>query len=137
MSSRLTTTTFLRFALLVDAAASGATGLLLATTAGWLSPWLGLPEVLLRGAGLVFLPYAAAVAWVGMQASVRPGVVGVIIALNTLWVVECALALGLGWVRPTGLGIAFVVAQAAAVALFAVLQGLALRAARTRTPAAA
>ncbi len=55
-------TPFLRLALLGDAAASGATGLLLATAAGPLAPLLGLPEPLLRSAGLVLLPYAAAIA---------------------------------------------------------------------------
>src|SRR5215207_1662991 len=47
--------TFLRYALLGDAIASGATGLLSFAGAGLLSSLLGLPEPLLRYAGLVLL----------------------------------------------------------------------------------
>jgi hypothetical protein len=60
MSARtLSSTPFLRLALLGDAAASGATGLLLTTAARPLAPLLGLPTVLLHSAGLMLLPYAA------------------------------------------------------------------------------
>ena len=65
----LNPTPFLRLALLGDAAASGATGLLLAAAAGPLTPFLGLPEPLLRGAGVVLLPYAACIAWAGIRAA--------------------------------------------------------------------
>ena len=46
----------LRFALIGDAVASGATGLLMALGAGLLTGLLGLPESLLRIAGLILLP---------------------------------------------------------------------------------
>ncbi len=48
----------LRVALLGDAAASGGMGLLLTAAASPLASLLALPEPLLRGAGLVLLPYA-------------------------------------------------------------------------------
>ena len=51
--------TLLRYALIGDAVASGATGLLMAGGSGLLAGLLGLPEELLRVAGLVLLPYAA------------------------------------------------------------------------------
>lgn len=137
MSNRLTTTPFLRFALLGDAAASGATGLLMAAAAAPLSQLLDLPKPLLLGAGLVLLPYAAAVAWLGSRSSLGAGAVWAVIAINALWVVESLLLLSLGWVRPNALGTAFVVAQAAAVAIFAELQFMALRQARAGRLAAA
>jgi hypothetical protein len=47
---------FLRNVIVLDAAASGATGLLVIAGAGLLEGLLGLPAALLRGAGLVLVP---------------------------------------------------------------------------------
>lgn len=118
---------FLRAALLGDAIASAATGLLCAAGAGLLAGPLGLPEVLLRGAGLVLLPYAAAVLWLGLRESAPRAAIVAVIAANVLWVLDSLLLLASGWVAPTGLGTAFVIVQALAVAGFAAAQSLALR----------
>jgi hypothetical protein len=119
-------TPFLRFALLGDAAASFATGLLLAAAAAPLAPWLGLPEGLLRGAGLILLPYGAAVAWLGTRAEVPRGMVLAVAWANLAWVADSLLLLGFGkalaGLAPSGLGIAFVLAQAAVVLGFALAQ---------------
>ena len=120
-------TPFLRLALLGDAAASGATGLLLAAAAGPLAPLLGLPEPLLRVAGLVLLPYAALVAWAGRAAAPPRGAVWAIIVVNLLWVADSLLLLALPRLAPTGLGIAFVLAQALVVLGFGLAQWAALR----------
>ena len=80
-------TPFLRNALLLDAAASGATALLLIAGAGLLEGWLGLPVALMREAGLILVPFVAFLAWVGTRASVGRGAVAGIIAVNVLWVV--------------------------------------------------
>ncbi len=117
-------TSLLRVALLGDAAASGATGLLMAAAAGPLAPLLGLPEPLLRGAGLVLLPYAAFVAWLGRPV---PGLVRAVVAVNLLWAADCVLLLASGFVAPTGLGIAFVLLQALVVLGFALAQWAGLR----------
>ena len=53
-----------------------------------------------------------------------------VIAINAIWVIESVMALVLGWVQPNALGVAFVLAQAAAVAVFAGLQVFAIRGAR-------
>lgn len=123
-------TPFLRIALLGDAAASGATGLLLAAAAGPLAPLLGLPEPLLRVAGLLLLPYAGFVGWAGMRAALSRGTLRGIVLVNLLWVADSALLLILGpalaGLAPTALGIAFVLAQALAVLGFAVAQWIAL-----------
>ena len=65
-------TPFLRNALLLDAAASGATALLLIAGAGLLEGLLGLPVALMREAGLILVPFVAFVAWVGTRESVAP-----------------------------------------------------------------
>lgn len=117
----------LRPALLLDAAATGATGLLLAVGAGPLAPVLGLPTELLRAAGVVLLPFAAALAWLATRPVVMRRAVWVIVVANLLWAVDSALLLLGDWFDPTLLGHAFVSAQALIVALFAGLQWAALR----------
>jgi hypothetical protein len=47
--------------------------------------------------------------------------------LNTIYVVDCIVVLLLGWLSPTGPGIAFVLAQAAVVLALAEAQYLGLR----------
>ena len=123
----LTSTPFLCLALLGDAAVSGVTGLLLATAAGPLATLLGLPEPLLRGAGLALLPYVAFVAWAGARAAPPRWAVRAAIALNLLWSADSALLLAFGLVSPTAFGIAFVLAQALAVLGFALAQWTASR----------
>jgi hypothetical protein len=120
-------TTFLRRAILLDAAASGATALLLIAGAGLLEGLLGLPASLMRGAGLVLVPYVAFVAWLGTRERVSSGAVWAVIICNGLWTAASVLLLLSGWVAPTALGIAFVIAQAAAVALFGELQYMGMR----------
>lgn len=124
-------TPFLRAALLGDAVASGATGLLLLAAAVPLAALLGLPLPLLRGAGLVLLPYAAFVAWVGTRAAPpRLAIVG-IIAVNLIWAMDSVLLLLIGpataGLALGALGIAFVLMQALAVLGFGVAQWVALR----------
>jgi hypothetical protein len=122
MSSQLQSATFLRTVLLLDAAASGATALLLIAGAGLLEGLLGLPVTLMREAGLVLVPYVALVAIVAMRERIIAGAVWTIIAANALWAVASACLLMSGLVAPTVLGYAFVIAQAAVVAVLAELQ---------------
>ena len=113
---------FLRKALLLDAAASGATALLLIGGAGLLDGLLGLPVALMREAGLILIPYVAFVAWVGTRQLISRGAVWMIVAANALWAIASVGLLVSGWVAPTLLGHAFVIAQAAVVALLGELQ---------------
>ncbi|WP_332687816.1 hypothetical protein, partial [Escherichia coli] len=106
-------TKLMKWALLGDAAASAATGLLLATAAGPLSGWLGLPAGLLQVAGLILLPYAAFVLWAGTRASAPRLAVRAIVWINLLWVLDSLMLLAF---QPAGaLGIAFVLVQAVVV----------------------
>ena len=123
----------LRRALLLDATASGAMGVLLLLAAGPLEPLLGLPAGLLRWAAVVLVPFAAFLIWVAGRADERRGLVRMIIAANLLWAAGSVLLLVSGWVAPTRLGVLFVLAQAAAVVGFVYLEYAALRRARAGT----
>lgn len=117
---------FLRRVLLVDAVASGATGMLAAAVP--LSGLLGLPAGLLRGAGLVLLPYAGLIAWLALRRAMPPRwAVWGVVAINATWAADSVLLLLTGWVAPTALGLAFVLAQALVVAGLALLQAMAVR----------
>jgi len=113
---------FLRNMLLLDAAASGATGLLLIVGAGLLESLLGLPVALMREAGLILVPYVAFVAWVGTRETIARGAVWAIIVVNALWAIASVGLLVSGLVAPTVLGYVFVIAQAVVVALLGELQ---------------
>jgi hypothetical protein len=120
--------TFLRYTLLADAVASGATGVLMAAGAGPLSVLLELPEPLLRWAGIVLLPFAILVGLAARsEAPARSGVLAIIV-VNGLWVLDSFALLASGWVTPNGLGIAFVTAQALAVGALGAAQAAGLRA---------
>src|SRR5829696_1101605 len=103
--------TFLRYALLADAIASGATGLLLIAGAGLLDGLLGLPVALMREAGLLLVPYVAFVAYVGTRETISRPAVQATIAINVLWVAASIGLLMSGYVAPTLLGYAFVIFQ--------------------------
>jgi hypothetical protein len=117
----------LRLILLADAAASGATAALLVAGAGVLERWFGLPVGLMREAGLLLIPYVVLVVVVASRPSVATAAVTAIIAINAAWTVASVLLLATGFVSPTLLGVAFVLAQALAVGAFAVIQYVCLR----------
>ena len=125
--------TNLRFALLADAVASGATGLMMIAGADLLTGLLGLPVALMREAGLLLVPYVALVAFVGTRQAIPHGVVRAIIALNIAWVAGSIGLLMSGIVAPTVLGYAFVIFQAVVVGVFAELQFIGLRRAQAAT----
>jgi len=118
---------FLRRVLALDAVASGATGLLLAAGAGPLAPLLGLPEPLMRPAGVFLIGYAAVIGVMSRRYELPKIAVNMVVALNALWAIESLAILALGWVQPTALGYAFVVFQAVVVGVFAELQFIAVR----------
>jgi hypothetical protein len=118
---------FLRRVLLADSVISGTTGIALALTAGALEPVLGLPAALLRYAGVSLLPFAAFVLWVAKRDTVSRSMVQVVIGLNAAWVAASAGLLLSGQVAPSGIGYAFVIGQAVAVAVLAETQYVGLR----------
>ncbi len=118
---------FLRRALVADAVMSGGAALIMILGAGIASGLLGLPEPLLRIAGLLLVPFVALVVFVGTRPEIALGAVRAIVALNVAWVAGSMLLLASGWVAPTALGYAFVIAQALAVGVFAELQVMGMR----------
>ena len=118
---------FLRRAMLADAAISGATALLMIAGAGLAARLLSLPEPLLRYAGLILVPYVAFVVFAGTRETISTPAVWTIIVSNVLWAAASILVLVTGWVSPNALGYAFVIAQAAIVALFAEVQYAGIR----------
>ena len=119
--------TFLRYVLLADGLASGATGLLMIAGAGPLEGLLGLPSALTREAGLLLVPYVAFVAFLGTREMISRTAVQTAIAINVAWAVASIGLLLMDYVAPTALGYAFVVSQAAVVVVFAELQSIGLR----------
>jgi hypothetical protein len=117
----------LRTLLAVDAAMCLASGLALAVAAGPLAETFALPAALLRGAGLVLLPWAGLVGWCAARTVAPRWAVRTVVGVNLLWAADSVLLLASGWVVPNGLGLAFVLVQAVAGGGIAVLQALALR----------
>jgi hypothetical protein len=119
---RMMMTTFLRNALVADAIATAATGILLAAASRWLEGWLDIPATLLFYAGAVLIPFAAFVLYLAAQHQVSRGAVWTVVVCNALWVVDSLLLLASGWIAPSMLGHTFVIAQALVVAVFCELQ---------------
>lgn len=118
---------FLRNAIALDAVVTGAAALLMMSGASLLSPWLGLPAGLLFWAGAALVPFVGLLAWIVRRGSVSRLILIDVVAINALWVAGSVLLLVGGFVEPTILGYAFVLAQALAVAFFAELQFVGLR----------
>ena len=121
---------FLPRLMLVDAVATGATAVLLIAGADLLAPLLQLPAALLRGAGLLLVPFAGLVYGLSRRATPPRGAVAAVVAINFAWVAASAwVAFGGPW-QPSLLGVGFVLAQAFAVLAFADLGWFGLRATR-------
>jgi hypothetical protein len=114
-------------ALRIDAAASGAMGLLLAVDAPSLQTIFGLPGSLLRAVGVFLLPFAAVLLLLAPRAARALGLIRLIIAGNLLWIAASLVLIVATSATITLLGEAFVLGQAAAVAVFVYLEVRALR----------
>lgn len=117
----------LRTALKIDAVASGALGALTLAAGMMLDDLLGIPLALLVPVGLFLVAYAAFVWIAGTRREINRTAAWAVVMVNLLWVLDSVALLVAGWFPLTALGVAFVLAQAAAVALFAATQLYALR----------
>jgi hypothetical protein len=117
-------------ALRADAVITGAFGVLIGVASPLLDGWLGVDTALLLALGVLLAGYAMLLEFVVARRPTR-ALVWDVIALNTLWAVGSVVAVVTDALTLTTLGTVFVLGQAAAVALIADLQFLALR--RTRS----
>lgn len=117
----------LRTALRIDALASGLIGLVLLIDSAPLSRLLNLPASLLLGAGAVLAVYAVGLVWLQRSARLSRPAAWTVVVLNALWLVASIGLLLVGWIKPNLLGVAFVIAQAAAVLVFAEMQYFGLK----------
>jgi hypothetical protein len=115
----------LRAVLLVDAATCVAMGALLTLGSTALGGWTGLPPALLFYAGVSLLPIAAFMGFVATRPT-QPRLVRLVVAGNLAWAAGSVLLLVSGWVQPNAIGVAFITAQAVAVAALAWLEHAAL-----------
>lgn len=125
--SMIQSSRFLRNALALDAAACAGTGLLLAFGASALAAPLGFPAGFLRGVGLLLLPCAALLAFLASRETLPRQAIYAVIGVNLVWIVDSLAILLTGWFQPTGFGIAFVLAQGAAVAVVTELEVIGLK----------
>ena len=117
----------LRLSLKLDAAASGALGALSLAGGAVLDDLLGIPLALLAPAGIFLLAYAAFVWTCGNRRPINRTAAWAVVVVNLFWATDSVALVLTGWFPLTALGVAFVLAQAAAVVLFAAAQIYGLR----------
>lgn len=118
MSYRLSPRTLLW----VDALSCAAMGAALLAAPVVLGAWTALPPTLLSGAGLVLLPTAAFMVWLARGPAVPSWGLTLVVIGNVLWAALSLLLPMTGQVSPNALGWAFLLCQAAFVALLAWLE---------------
>jgi hypothetical protein len=123
----MTSSLFLRRILALDALSCVAMGLLMGLGATQLSPLLGLPQPLIRAAGLLLLPLAAFIAWLASRPAPPRGLVWVVILGNIGWTAESFVLVGQSQPAITAIGTAFVSAQGLAVLGLAALEYVGIR----------
>lgn len=114
-------TRFLKLVLTADALSCLGMGALLAAASAPLSDLFGLAGGLVSGAGLALLPVGLFILVVARREAVAPIFVYAIIAGNALWIAE-SLVVAADAPRITVIGTAFVLAQAAIVAVLTALE---------------
>ncbi|WP_405792158.1 hypothetical protein [Streptomyces sp. NBC_01506] len=121
----------LRLALRLDAVATGGVGAAALIGCAALDSALGLPVAFLAGIGAFLVLYALFVGRVSTASAPHRTAVRLVIGSNLAWFALSAVTAAAGWLDPTGLGTALIVAQAVAVLGFADVQLIGLRKART------
>lgn len=123
-------TSYLKKVIAADAVVSGAAGVAMMVGSTFLPGLLNLPAELLFWAGLALVPFVIELALILRMKQVPPAFIVALIAINAAWVAASLfVAFGPAF-APNLFGQAFVVAQAAVVAIFAELQFLGLKRAR-------
>lgn len=118
---------FLRNLLFADAASCLATGALQVLFTAPLAGLLALPAPLLAGTGWFLLGYGALVGLSATRDPLPRALIRLFLAGNLAWALACVALLAGRWLVPTALGAAWILAQAATVAMLALLQWTGLR----------
>lgn len=111
--------------LLLDAATCVAAGALMTFGSNLVAGLTAIPAPLLYWAGLILFPIAALMVYAGLQATPPRPLVWLIVVGNIGWV-AASLAL-FAVIAPSAFGYVFIAAQAAAVAVLALLEHSALQ----------
>lgn len=119
----------LKQVLLIDAATCAIFGVALMLAAGLIASYTGIPPGLLSWAGLLLLPVAAFMAFVGTRRAVPPAGVRAIVLGNTGWIAASVALPFSGLIAPNALGVAFILVQALVVVALTWLEQAGLRAA--------
>jgi hypothetical protein len=117
----------LRFALKQDAIGSGANGLVFLVVAPIFGSMFGLPAAFLVPVGAFLIAFAATLLYLAGRPVVNRAAAIAVMVVNVAWVLASAEMLIAGWFPLAGLGTAFVIAQAAVVAVFTGMQFAGLR----------
>ncbi len=128
-------TRLVRFALVADAIATAATGALMAAAAGLLADFTGIPATFSMPVGLGLIAFAAFVGWVSSRVDISRGLTMLVVGINALWVLGSVAVMAMGVWPLSMLGVVFVIVQAAAVAILAILQEVGLGRASARAAA--
>jgi hypothetical protein len=118
---------FLRLILRLDAATCAATGLLLIIGSGFIEELTQIPANLSFFAGSSLVPIALFIGFTATRPVLASSLVWLIIAGNALWVAASLWLIFAREIAPNTIGYAFIIAQAAAVALLAELEFFGLR----------
>jgi hypothetical protein len=111
--------------LLLDAATCVAAGALMAFGSDFVAGLTAIPAPLLYWAGLILFPIAALMAYAGLQTVPQRPIVWLIVLGNIGWVIASVAVFA--FIAPNALGTVFILAQAAVVAVLALLEHSALQ----------
>jgi hypothetical protein len=125
--------TSLKNVLLLDAATCLSAGTLMAFGSSFVSSLTGIPAPLLFWAGLILFPCAALMAVTARQTFPSRALVWLIVLGNVGWIAASVAVLAI--ISPNALGYVFILAQAGAVAILALLEYSALQRTGTVSPA--
>jgi hypothetical protein len=124
----VTPSPLLKLGITIDAVASAASAVLQLAALGLLTEWLVLPRALLLETGVFMIGYAALLVWMARSARVPVLLTRFIVLGNLAWALACVGILVGGVVSPSPLGVFYVGTQAVAVAAFALMQAIGLKA---------